>query len=200
MDRWIACEQPDGKRGDGEGEAPVKQCPNDKCEAFVPASARYCECGWKFPDPEPKQEDQADTTSQIISEPEIFEVQEIHYARHEKKSSIKKPPTLRIDYECLRQESDENMRERISEWVCIEHPLGFAKEKAKQWWSKHSDFEMPSSVDDAIEIANRGGLADCRRIKARKQEGWWRILEHDLGDKPQELAPVHEWEDEEIPF
>lgn len=46
--------RPPKKKGDGDGEAPVKVCP--ECDELVHLSKQECpECGFKFPPPEPKK-------------------------------------------------------------------------------------------------------------------------------------------------
>lgn len=185
--------------GDGTGEAPEKTCPG--CDSAVAAGLRTCECGFRFPAPQPKHDAEADLDTPILSQPEMFVVNETFYALNKGKEG--KKDTLRVHYDCHRDGEDGNLAtETINEWVCIEHPFGYAKTKAKEWWKKFSAFNMPDTIAEALELINRGGLADCRAIEARRDGRWWRVLRHVVGDKPDELTPIEEWEEEdsEVPF
>ncbi len=165
----------------GDSQAPTKHCPG--CGLKQPAGTRNCECGFRFPEPEVSHNDQADTHSRVLSEPEIFTVEGIHYSRHTGKSG--KLDTLRVDYHCVRDEDGADFEERISEWVCTEHPLGWAKNKADQWWAKRSLSAPPCSIDAALSLAERGALADTRRLKVQRRGKLWDILGYDFGEKPE---------------
>lgn len=130
--------------GDGDGDAPVKTCP--ECRTIVPAAARTCpECGHEFPPPEIKIDPTASSLAVLSSgKPEWIRVSDISYERHEKPG---KPPSLRVDYRCgllLHRE-----------WVCIEHG-GYARQKAVAWWQKRApEVPVPMTVEDALAHAER---------------------------------------------
>ena len=179
------------KGGGGSGNVPEKMCPG--CQVTVAVGTRECECGFKFPEPKVNHDIKADAESQVLSEPEVFSVEEMRVSRHKGKGG--KPDTLRVDYICRRDGG--NIDEVISEWVCLEHD-GFAGSRARRWWEQRCKLPM-ADIDQAINIWSQGGLADCRRIKARKEGKWWRIINYDLGEILEELV-ISDLEDEEIPF
>lgn len=114
--------------------------------------------------------------------------------------------------------------ERISEWVCLEHPTGFALTKAKLWWRAHTNAEFPegifsvdefgeevcvsSPIDQAIDLFNRGAFAMPHHITVVREGKFWKIVKAELDPKPEswseEVAEPAPWEsqpqDEEAPF
>jgi len=89
------------RNSDGS-EAPSKVCP--KCKNEVYLSAVKCpECGHLFVrqmDETPRHGDEIDTTSSIVGapEPQWYDVQEVNWHLHAKKSTPGKPPTLCVSY------------------------------------------------------------------------------------------------------
>jgi len=78
----------------------------------------------------------------------------------------------------------------ICEWVCFEHPpKGYALRKAAQWWHARSRESFPSSVEEAVELARAGALAETRSVTVEKKAGerYERIVAHELGDRPPRL-------------
>lgn len=194
------------KRQRTAGDAPVKSCPN--CETEVLIAATECpECGWRFPRPtEATHDAEADDTS-ILSEPETFLVEAVHYACHQKrKAGPEDPPTMRVDYECRKDGAAGNLAtEVISEWICFEHP-SYAGAKARRWWQTRSVAPFPDSVSEAVDLCRRGAVSSPRSIVAAKQGRWWRILSAALDERPDEWADCLLGEDpfetveEEVPF
>ena len=131
------------KRGDGEGEAPVKTCP--ACECFVPISVRECqECGHEFPPPPPPKIDRTASTLAILSngKPQWTRVSSVTYHEHRKASDPDAPPTLRVEYRC------GMITHR--EWVALEHK-GYARQKAASWWvNVGGRAPVPNSVAEAL--------------------------------------------------
>jgi DNA repair protein RadD len=186
------------KRQSHPGEAPIKHCPN--CESEVLASARECdECGFRFPDPDANHGTQADQAA-ILSNPITFLVEAVSYALHRKRSG-EGPPTLRLDYECQREDAEGNLsREKISEWVCIEHD-GYAYEKARRWWADRSRAEFPVDVQEAVSLCERGAVASPFKLTAIKEGRWWRIQSVVLDPVPESWeGAVDPWAEEEVPF
>lgn len=156
----------------GSGQAPAKECPG--CRSVVLAAVRECpDCGHEFPieesPPKPRHEMSASEASPI-SEPKAvtetwLEVKDVHYSIHKKKgASDDAPRTLRVDYEI-------SFATRISEWVCLEHE-GFARAKACGWWTARSkSFSVPCTIEEALAVANNGGLAFPNRILVQETEG-----------------------------
>jgi DNA repair protein RadD len=88
----IDLSRPKSPRGDGEGEAPVKTCP--ECRSILPAAAAECpDCGYTFPPREIKIERTASTLAILSTgKAQWVDVTEIRYARHDKPG---KPSSLR---------------------------------------------------------------------------------------------------------
>lgn len=131
----------------GDGEAPIKTCP--ECFTICYAGVRECpDCGYQFPEPEPKIDKQASTAAVLSTqiEPETHQVERVQYFMHEK---LGKPTSLRVEYHC----ADGMLPHR--EWVCLEH-TGFPREKACKWWSRRAPGEpVPQTVMDALQVADK---------------------------------------------
>lgn len=172
-------------------DAPTKVCP--ACESEVPIQTRECgECGFLWQTEKVKHETKADESSQVISDPVRFVVQDTWATRHEKEG---KTPSMRINYNCLR-DGEGNLGEVISEWICFEHQ-GLPRTKAIQWWHEHSAVEVPGRVDVAVEWYRQGYCARPKSITAIKEGKWWRILEREIEEIPDPLSVVGI---EEVPF
>ena len=114
------------KKGGGSeiGTAPMKECP--KCHAAIFAGSMECpECGYLYPEPEPKHDSIA-SDEDILSKwkkPETYNVVKVEYSAHEKEG---KTPSLRVDYHLNAYNT------KYSEWICLEHS-GYAQDKAFKW-------------------------------------------------------------------
>jgi len=129
----------DRVKGKG-GDAPTKTCP--ECDEIVFAGVRECGCcGFLFPEPEIKHEATASTAAimNMTAEDDWHAVQDFALAKHSKDGSA---PSLRVEYLI-------NGRV-IKEWVCLEH-IGFARQKAVQWWHHNAGTTPPATVDEALE-------------------------------------------------
>lgn len=196
--------KPKGHGNGHAGKAPTKTCPN--CKQEVHLSARECECGWLFREAGPKHNGQADTQSEILSVPEHWIVEKIAYSLHEKKKGLPDAScTLRVDYECIPADGTGGNLERktISEWICLGH-VGFARVKAVRWWKQHSRAPVPSTVEAAVDLCQRGAVASAHHLVTRKERYWDRVLSYELDEKPEQwsdeaIGAVDPW-DAEIPF
>lgn len=153
------------KEKDGDGEAPVKPCP--QCNTINHAAVRHCtECGHEFPPPELRIASSA-TTERVLSDdrPEWVRVYDIAYRRHEKEG---KPPSLRVEYLC-----GFNWHK---EWICLEH-TGWAKRRAARWWSRRAPLglPMPGSVDEAMELVDHLRIPD--RIAIRRSDRFVEVVD-----------------------
>ncbi len=184
-----------------EQDAPQKRCPG--CRELVHAAMRECTCGFVFPKPEISH-DETPADAEILSFPISFEVTHERYALHEKKNAPDAPPTFRVDYTVQVTDEAGNLidTDLISEWVCLEHGFGFARNKAIEWWTKRSTTQSPSTIAEAVELANQGALAKTKSIVARREGRWWRIISYVLFDVPEEFEFVQQdiYGDEEMPF
>ena len=134
------------KGGKGEGDAPVKTCP--ECEIYVHAAVRNCPCcGHEFPKPQPKiietfsraaiLSKQAKTV--IGSVPQWMPVTSVRFSRHQKPGA---PDSLLVTYVCG--------LEVVRSWICLEHH-GFPQTKAQGWWRKLANMNVPKTVTEALE-------------------------------------------------
>jgi DNA repair protein RadD len=187
------------ERKSNGGEAPAKECP--QCRTVVHAAYTNCpECGFVFPSPEKVQHGSQASNVGILSG-EItdtqYEVQDIVYQVHIKRDAPEDAPqTMRVDYRV-------GLNHWQSEWVCIEH-TGFARQKALAWWRKRSPDPFPASAEQAVRIANAGGLAFTNKITVRTIAGekYDRIIAVKLGEKPEpiQLDETFVYDESEVPF
>lgn len=148
--------------GKGDGEAPTKCCP--ECQSILLIAARECpDCGFLFPEPEPKIERTASTEAIMIltAEDEWQAVQDFAVARHKKSGS---PDSLRVEYLIGGK--------AVSEWVCLEHS-GFARQKAVGWWLAHASAPVPDTVADALARADEIAAPDEAVIV--REGKYWRL-------------------------
>jgi DNA repair protein RadD len=186
-------------REGGSGEAPAKECP--QCHAVIHAAYSVCpECGHEFPPPEREKHGSHATTEGVLSGQVTtteLEVIDTVYRVHQKRGTDETHPrTMRVDYYF-------SLNEFISEWVCFEH-TGYARNKAEAWWRQRSDEPVPETAEDAVAIANAGGLAPTLAATVRHVAGekYDRVIAYRLGDKPARL-PEPEYvpaDDEVVPF
>lgn len=155
------------KKGEGDGEAPSKQCPN--CDAWVHAALLTCpECGHRFPPPQSSLEGHASELDVITNrDPFWVDVDAVTYQRHDKPG---KPPSMRVSYQCGLLHHNE--------WVCFEH-AGYARQKAASWWAKHAyghahAMPIPQGVDEAV--ARSGVLRPPRQIAVRNEGRYFKVL------------------------
>lgn len=142
--------------GKGEGEAPVKQCP--ECESLVHASAKQCpDCGYEFPpSEEPKHAAQADITPILSTAPPVWHrVTGRHFREHPPKPG--KPPSVKCTY--MLGLTAQN------EWICPEHE-GYARSKADRYWKTHGGgLPFPRTVSEFLDRA--GELRVTAEIQLR---------------------------------
>jgi DNA repair protein RadD len=170
-----------------------RECPN--CKLDVSVSEPECpECGFRFPG---RHQATADTESQLTGEtpPEELLVEVCRWGKHFKRNDPEAPPTLRIDYECQPVEGPTGnlSAKHVSEWVCIEHS-GFARVKAVDWWQARSLADMPDTVDEALDLLNRGACRMPSRVTIVKEGKYVRLKSCVFQD-----AIPEEWMDEIVP-
>jgi hypothetical protein len=169
----------------GNGDAPVKECP--ECQAYVHAAVRICpECGHEFPEPEKEQHEAKASSEGILTGQVIdteYEVKDVFYSVHTKRGAGEDvPKTVRVDYQI-------GFCDCQSEWLCPEHS-GWARKKFEKWWRDHSNDPLPETAQDAVDIANGGGVAPTKKITVRKVTGehFDRIVKYELSDIPEGVA------------
>jgi len=196
--------------GSGEGDAPVKICPQDGfdkhghagCGEKLHASVRICSCcGFEFDiDDSPKITAQA-AAAPIMStaEPETRAINERNFWHHPGKDG--KPDSVKISYMVGMT--------AINEWVCPGHK-GYPKTKADRFWMEHGGQRpFPTSALDWIE--RQGELKDTVEIQVKPNGKYWDVIGHVVGEhiaaNDNQLAPANDnrrgyaesWEDD-IPF
>lgn len=201
------------KKGDGQGEAPTRKCP--ECLTVMLACFSRCpSCGYVFPPPVP-HDDYASTEGVLSGQItyEELDVRNIWYSVHTKRGADPDAPkTMRIDYSI-------DMRRLESEWVCPEH-TGYARDKFEKWWLRRAapGTPLPRTARQAVELANDGALAKPARVKIKHvagenfssivgveitepsvwqpEPGW-----NDDAEVPDKPIPDDIWDpDDEIPF
>ena len=194
----------------GGGAVPLKMCPN--CKEFVPAGIGECpHCNHLFEiSREGKHGVKADnkkllTHDEMYPAPQWVSVGEIHMSEHTKKGAKDgDPKTLRVDYYPDQECGNLERARAFSEWVCLEHPMGFAREKACNWWLLRSHAPVPSTIQQALALWRGGALADVPRVKVavdRKNPKYKRVVEAEIGSLPETWeAQYDEWAEDETPF
>lgn len=185
----------------GSGEPPVKECP--ECHALIHAAYGTCpECGYAFPPPEREKHDATAHSGGILSDQHTdtrHTVRRVFYSVHTKRDAPDDAPkTMRVEYEV-------GYYDYRSEWVCFEHPgKGYARQKADAWWRARSSAPVPDTAADAVELAQQGALADTLAVTIRSTPGeqYDRIVDHELGEKPQwkDAEPEYVMAEDDIPF
>lgn len=185
--------------GKGEGEAPVKQCP--QCESLVHASAKTCpDCGHEFPpSEEPKHAAQADITPVLSTAPPVWHaVTGRTFREHPPKPG--KPPSVKVTYMLGLHAQNE--------WVCPEHQ-GYAGAKSQRYWSTHGgERPFPKTVAEFLDRA--GELRATAEIQLKPDGKYQSVVGWRAGSAQAEpsadndnwkplMAAGESWEDE-IPF
>lgn len=150
--------------GESAGEAPTKTCPN--CESILWIAARECpDCGFEFPEPEPKIEETATTEAVMLmtAEDEWQIVSDVSWARHKKAGS---PDSLRVEYLVGGKV--------VREWVCFEHS-GYARQRAVQWWQRNvgPQAPVPDTITEALDM-KPATSGDLESVIVRDGK-YWRI-------------------------
>lgn len=154
--------KPKIKSKNGEvGEAPTKKCPN--CGTGVYLAAPECpDCGFVFPERQPKLEAKASALPIISKPPEWIPVEAVTYARHVNRKEPDKLPTLRVSY--------LGGLSTYSEWKGFDYPQhSYAKRQADKWWSERSAGPAPGSLDEALKRVSE--LRQPAEIQVRPKPG-----------------------------
>lgn len=138
------------KKGEGQGEVPIKIC--DNCGAYNHTRVQFCcQCGNEF-EFKIKIKAKAGTeelirTNDKIETPiiELFDVDRVSYHRHIKiDRKTKTPlsaPMIKVQYMCgLRM---------FNEWVLMQG-TGLNLHKAHEWWRMRTKENIPVTTDEAL--------------------------------------------------
>lgn len=145
----------------------AKTCPG--CEALVSLACYECpHCGhqWPIPQEKPKHAATADNTPILSTErpaaPELLPVVSWSAAVHSKEGS---PDSLRVTYQAGLMS--------YREWICFEH-VGFARQKAVQWWAQHGGGKAPATIAEAI--VRFGSLRQPSHILVRADGKFFKVV------------------------
>lgn len=193
--------KPSSGRGES-GDAPQKVCPG--CGEELPAATTECECGFLFPR-EIKHGTKADADGELLAsaEPQTWNVVEVSWSRHVNKKTGKLP-TLRCTYQCEPAEGGSgNLRFRpVSEWLCVEHD-GYARTKFCLWWKACSLAPVPTTINEALELFERGACATPYELTTIRDGKFDRITARLLDERPtewREAVAVADAFAEDVPF
>lgn len=184
--------------GKGEGEAPIKICPQDigGCGEKVHISVMTCQCcGYEFPPNETEKLTRVAADAPIVSTagPETRKVKSRSFYYHEGKPG--KPDSIKTSYMV-------GMKS-INEWHCPAHQ-GYAKAKADRFWMLHGGQRpFPKTPMEWLERQNE--LLVTEEIEVKPAGKYWDVVGHKPGAERQN-EPVedgwdyHSQKYEDIPF
>ena len=182
------------KKPGEKGEPPAKTCPS--CKEVVTIQTMVClDCGYEWPEPEKTERHGSEASEAAILTSEIktveFDVEYMTFQKHVKRNAGEyNPPTMRVTYWF----GDQPVAD---EWICVEH-MGWARQKAMEWWMKRSAHSFPDTVEDAVAIGSRGGIAETYKVYTRQQAGtrFSKIVRYELGEVPEQVDLDEEiWEE-----
>ena len=169
------------------------------CRLVVDAKCTECpECGAELAVDLPARHDTKAANAGVMSDETAEETHEVHdvlFRVHRKRDSPDDAPrSMRVDYMI-------SLDEWVSEWVCFEHK-GYARRKAEQWWAERSNDPIPSTAQQAVDLAEAGALALTKRITIARRAGskYWQVVGHELGEKPPAVEQFETTGTDEIPF
>jgi len=176
-------------------EAVTKRCPACAAECYI--SQKYCyECGYNFITAGINA--QADNESYLLSTdepPAWHDVTQMKCYYNEPKTAGKLPTMKVVYYSEL---------EKFNEFLCFEHPAGYALDKARHWF-KNAMPDMvtyPASVREAIDCADL--FYPPKRICVRRQKAnpkYFEVFKHEWESVQMPIIQtIEEYLDDEIPF
>lgn len=172
------------ERGNGEGDAPAKECP--VCRAVIACGYTICpHCGHEFEREKSKHAAKASEAGVLSGQvsTQTYPVEEVAYFVHQKRGANEDSPrTMRVDYKL-------GFNRWQSEWICFEHD-GFARQKAESWWQRRSTAPVPTNSNEAVALASAGALCSTTAITVRSVAGekYDTVISHELGPAPEPIA------------
>ena len=125
-----------------------------------------------------------------------YGVQDVFYGVHTKRGAgPSAPKTMRVDYKV-------GFHGFKSEWICFEHD-GYARQRAVAWWKRRSPDPVPDTAQQAVDIANCGGVAPTTAITVRtiSEDEFERIVGYEIGPMPEAVCAGETTADAEgVPF
>ncbi len=172
------------KKGGKGGVAPQKECP--ECRTIVFAGCTTCGyCGYVWPVPTPTDKLWNNPSEQDIISGKVtdvtYAVTDVFYSIHYKKNDKSATPTMKVQYY---HDSNKPYPECETEWICLQH-TGFAKDKAKKWWTERTYEPVPATIEQALVVAEAGLLLEPKKITVRTVSGekFSRIVNYDFDIK-----------------
>lgn len=162
------------KKRSGTQEAPYSICP-DCGERNAPAALICIHCGGQIREEEAKPLDAKVSLAALlsnqasISEMIWHDVTRVDYGLHRKEG---KPDSLRVDYYA-------GLLRVATEWVCFSH-IGYARQKAENWWMRREKKSMPSGTQEALEWLEFHNIEEPVRIATRKNGKYTEVKDYEF--------------------
>ena len=150
-----------------------------QCGAVVAKFFQVCPmCGAEFPSGRSESDPNSGITrraseSAVLAadgserpEPKVeeYEIEDVEYEEHFKKSDPDAPPTFQVKY----------LRGRFSrpifEWFCPDR-TGWLRRRFEKWWKTKSKTNPPTDVATCARWANAGALAEPKKIRVTFEPG-----------------------------
>jgi DNA repair protein RadD len=97
------------------------------------------------------------------------DVSRVDYKLHRKEG---KPDSMRVDYY-------DGLLRCASEWVCFDH-IGYARQKAINWWCKRTLNDLPSGVEGVLKWLSNNSIAQPTRIATRRNGKFTEVKEYEF--------------------
>jgi DNA repair protein RadD len=162
------------KKRSGTQEAPYSICP-DCGERNAPAALICIHCGGQIREEEARPLDAKVSLAALlsnqasISELIWHDVTRVDYGLHRKEG---KPDSLRVDYYA-------GLLRVATEWVCFSH-IGYARQKAENWWMRREKKSMPSGTQEALEWLEFHNIEEPVRIATRKNGKYTEVKDYEF--------------------
>lgn len=162
------------KKKSGTQEAPYSICP-DCGERNAPAALVCVHCGGTIREEEAKPMDAKVSYAALLSSQTAVaelvwhDISRVDYKLHRKEG---KPDSMRVDYY-------GGILRVASEWVCFNH-VGYARQKAENWWMRREKKSMPSNTQDALEWLTFYEIEEPVRIATRKNGKYTEVKDYEF--------------------
>jgi DNA repair protein RadD len=162
------------KKKSGKQEAPYSICP-DCGERNAPAALVCIHCGGQIREEEAKPMDAKVSYAALLSSQTTVaelvwhDVSKVDYKLHRKEG---KPDSLRVDYYA-------GILRVASEWVCFNH-IGYARQKAENWWMRREQKSMPSGTQEALEWLEFYDIDEPVKIATRKNGKYTEVKDYEF--------------------
>ena len=132
-----------------------------------------------------KHDTEADTSSSVLAVPQSWIVEQVDLSRHTKKKGDG-PDKLPRGYTCQPSDGSGNLSEKIiSEWVCLEHPPGFAPRRPISGGVACSAADVPTSIDEAVDLSVCRAVAMPSHITTIQEGHFFRVISSVLDERPE---------------